>query len=971
MAEASRPAVFTIGTHRSFADALAAGLIAEHARDPLGLARGRILLPNNRAVRAVTEAFVRASGGGLLLPRLIAVGDPELDERLGGAFEPADAAPVPPAVDPLTRLVVLARLVREQRGPEVSAAESFRLAADLARTRDALLVEEVAPERLAEAVPEELALHWQHSLQQLRALLDAWPRELAGLGQIDLAERRNRLLRATARRWAERPPEGFTTAAGITTSAPAVVALQRTVARMPGGAVVLPALFNDRNMPPEEWEWLGPDPDNGRADETHPQFHLKRLLDRMGVHREEVRPWRRGGRAASPAVRGRAIANSLKSARFTHRWAVLPPRDRRMTGVRLAELPDPASEAQVIAIALREALETPGQTAALVTPDRALASRVSALLARWGIAADDSAGRPLSQTAAGTLLLGIVAAAAERLAPVPTLALVKHPLAGVDNDRQAWLDAARLLDLALRGPRPPEGVAGLDALCVEKDRERRTKGCGQAWAAIRPCLERVGAVLAQPISLRRLAADLRELATGIAGTAAWSGPDGRAAAELLASLEESEAAAAVEVRADDAVPLIRQLLDAQAVRPPYGGHPRIFILGLLEARLMQADLMILGGLNEGSWPALPQPDPWLAPAIRRALGLAGLEFRIGLAAHDFAGFLGAPEVLITRARRDGRSPTVASRLLLRLQAMTGGLARDGRLERLAALIDDAGEPHPADRPAPSPPIEDRPRQIFVTDVDRLNADPFAFYAKTMLKLRSLDPVDADVTAAWKGSAVHDVLQQWLQQDDCDPARLLDRTRALLEQDEIHPMLRALWGPRLNEAIEWIANQEAANQADGRRPLKAEIEGQAQLGPVLLKGKADRIDRLPDGGMAILDYKTGQPPSRKAVAEGFALQLGLLGVIARAGGFPEVSNQPRAHEYWSLAKKSGRKTPGFVDAADGGQPDAFLAAAADAFAAATARWLTGDEPFTAKLHPAYAPYGDYDQVMRLEEWYGRD
>ena len=967
----TQPAVFTIGAHRSFADALAAGLIADHKRDPLALAGGRILLPNNRAVRTVTEAFVRESGGGLLLPRLVAIGDPELDDRLGGAFEPADAEPVPPAVDPLTRLVVLARLVREQAGPDMSAAESFRLAAELARTRDALLVEEVPPHRLADAVPDELALHWQRSLGQLRALLDAWPRELERMGRIDLAERRNRLLRGTARRWSEHPPQGFTVAAGITTAAPAVAALLRTISRMPGGAVVLPALSSERMMSAEEWDWLGPDEETRRADETHPQFHLKRLLDRMGVNRAEVQPWRRGGRGAAPAVRGRAIAHATKSARFTDRWASLPPPERRLTGIRLAELPDPASEAQAIAIALREALETPGRTAALVTPDRTLAARVSALLARWGVAADDSAGRPLGQTAAGTLLLGITAAAAERLAPVATLALVKHPLAGAGSDRQAWLDSARLLDLALRGPRPPEGLAGLDALCAAKDRERRTRGCGQAWAGIRPCLERVDQVLAQPVSLRQLAAELRELANGIAGVAAWSGPDGRAAADLLSSLEEADGTAAIEVRPEDAVPLLNQLLDAQAVRPPYGGHPRIQILGLLEARLVQANLMILGGLNEGVWPALPLPDPWLAPALRKELSLPGLEYRIGLAAHDFAGFLGAPRVLVTRAKRDSRSPTVASRLLLRLQAMTGGLARDGRLERLAAAIDDAGVPKPVDRPAPCPPVEDRPRQIYVTDVDRLNADPFAFYAKAMLKLRSLDAVDADVTAAWKGSAVHDVLQQWLEQDDCDPAQLLPRTRALLERDEIHPMLRALWGPRLIEAIEFIAGQQAANQAEGRRPLKAEIEGQAQLGPVLLKGKVDRIDRVAAGGVAILDYKTGQPPSKKAVAEGFALQLGLLGLIARAGGFPEIAGVPMAHEYWSLAKKQGRKTPGFVDQADQLQPDAFLSAAEAAFTAATSRWLTGEAPFTAKLHPAYAPYGDYDQLMRLQEWYGRD
>ena len=972
MPEAARPAVFTIPAHHSFADALAAGLIARHGTDPLALARGRILLPNNRAVRTVTEAFVRASGQGLLLPRLIAIGDPELDERIGEALDPAGTAdPVPPAVEPLQRLVALAGLLRRQM--DVTAAESFRLAADLARTLDALLLEEVAPARLAEAVADapELAIHWQVSLDQLQALLRAWPAELARLGRIDLAERRNRLLRGTARRWAEAPPAGFTVAAGITTSVPAVAALLARVARVPEGTVVLPALSGPERMNAEEWEALGPDPDTGRRDEAHPQFHLKRLLDRMGVNREEIEPWRRAGQAAAPAIRSRAVAHAMKSARFTDRWADLPAPERRLTGVRYAELPEPASEAQAIAIALREALERPGRTAALVTPDRMLAARVSALLARWDIAADDSAGRPLSQTPVGTLLLGIVAAAAERLAPVATLALLKHPLAGAGQERQAWLEAGRMLDLALRGPRPPEGLAGIDAHCAAKDRERATRGCGEAWRRVRPCLERVDGALRGPVTLERFAASLREMVAGIAGEGAWSGPDGRAAAELLSQLEAGEGAAAFQLVPEDATPLLRQLLDAQAVRPPYGGHPRIQILGLLEARLQHADLVVLGGMNEGVWPALPQPDPWLAPRIRANLGLPGLEYRIGLSAHDFASLLGAPQVLITRARRDSRSPTVASRLLLRLQAMTGGLTRDVRLERLTAALDALETEKPTRRPRPRPPVEDRPRQIYVTDVDRLNADPFAFYAKAMLKLRALEPVDADHTAAWKGNAVHQVLQQWLASDDCDPAALLPRARELLEGDTIHPMLRALWQPRLIEAIEWIAGQEERNQEGGRRPLRAEIEGGTELAGIRLKGKADRLDRLADGGLALVDYKTGKPPSKKAVAEGFALQLGLLGLIARGGGFAEVSGPPGAHEYWSLAKKGGAKSPGFVDAADGGDAEAFLERAERAFAAAAAKYLTGDAEFIAKLHPAYAPYGDYDQLMRLEEWYGRE
>ncbi|WP_205480560.1 double-strand break repair protein AddB [Sphingomonas arenae] len=970
MPEAARPRVYSIGAHRSFADALAAGLIAEHGKEPLGLARGRILLPNNRAVRSVTEAFVRASGGGLLLPRLIAIGDPELDDRIGGALDPVGGEPIPPAVQPLTRLIALARLVRRQV-PDANAAESFRLAADLARTLDSLLVEEVSPTALKEAVDDaELARHWQISLDRLRAMVETWPGELAMLGRIDLADRRNRLLRATASRWAEAPPEGFTVAAGITTSAPAIAALLARVARMPGGAVILPALIPSRVMSGEEWDALGPDAE-GRTDETHPQWHLKRLLDRIGVARDEVEEWRYGGRAAAPAVRGRAVAHAMAAARFTDKWNVLPPPERRLSGIRYAELPDPGAEAQAIAIALREVLETPGMTAALVTPDRLLASRVSALLQRWGIQADDSAGKPLSQAPIGTLLLGITTAAAERLAPVATLALVKHPLAGQAGDRRAWLDSARLLDLALRGPRPPEGLAGIDAHCAEKDKERKTRGCGEAWLKVRPALERVEQALRGPTTLSAFAASLREMVAGIAGDQAWSGADGRAAADLLAELESSVEAATLTVEPDDAAPMIRQLLDSVAVRPPYGGHPRLFIFGLLEARLQQMDLMILGGLNEGVWPAIPQPDPWLAPKIRANLGLPGLEYRIGLAAHDFASALGAPKVLVTRARRDGRSPTIASRFLLRLQAMTGGLARDIRLERLAVAIDTPpGKPKPVERPRPSPRASERPKRISVTAVDRLKADPFSFYAQAVLRLRSLEPVDADHTAAWKGSAVHKVLEEWLAEDDCDPELLLPRARKLLEGEAIHPMLRALWQPRLLEAIDWVASEVRQDRAAGRRPLAAEQKGETLLSGVTLEGRADRIDRLSDGRLGIIDYKTGKAPSSKAVDAGFALQLGLLGLIARAGGFQGLSGAPGAHEYWSLAKDRnsfGKRSR--MDAKVGA--DDFLAQTERAFAEVAAKYLTGEEPFVAKLHPAFAPYGDYDQLMRLEEWYGRE
>jgi ATP-dependent helicase/nuclease subunit B len=957
-----RVAVFTIPSHRSFADALAAGLIRRFGRDPLGLARGRILLPNNRAVRAITEAFVRASGEGLLLPRLIPLGDPELEERVGGALDAIDpTAAVPPAIDPTERRLTLASLVSATSS---GSGEALRLATDLARTLDALLVEQVDPRRLRDAVGSapDLAHHWEHSLARLQLIAEQWPALLRERRLVDLAERRNRLLASVAERWKADPPPGFTVAAGVTTAAPAVAALVARVARMPQGMVILPGLWLSDVFPDPEWDALGPD-EQGRGQAAHPQYHLKLLLDRIGVARGEVMRWRESGGNASSPARTRAVANAMAAPEFSDKWQQLPPGQRRLSGIRLAELPDAAGEAQAIALALREALETPAKSAALVTPDRQLAARVAALLARWGIEADDSAGKPLSQTPPGTLLLGIAEATAEDLAPVPLLALLKHPLAGGEGEeRTVWLENVRLLDEALRGPRPAPGLEGLDGRFAEKDSMR-------PWSAVRDSIAPLQQALAETLSLAKFARFLAASAQAIAGDRAWRGPAGRLAAELLAELQSSPAAAELSVAAQDAVALLRQLLEGRAVRPPYGGHPRIFIWGLLEARLQRADLVVLGGLNEGVWPSLPAPDPWLPPKVRANLGMPTAEARIGLAAHDFASALGAPEVLVTRARRDSRSPTVASRFLLRLDAISGGLPRDLRLERLTRALDDPGEARPVMRPEPAPGADQRPERISVTQVDRLKADPFAFYAQAILKLRTLDPVDADHTAAWKGSAVHKVLEEWLAHDDCDPARLRPRAEQLLGDQAVHPMLRALWAPRLLEAIDWIAELERINQREGRRPLRAEAEGEAAIAGVIVHGRADRIDALSGGGIAIVDYKTGQPPTKKAVDEGFAMQLGLLGLIGRAGGFEGASGDPEAFEYWSLARHKGGFGKLMCPDKDMA-PGEFLDRAYHHFAEAASKWLTGHAPFTAKLNPAYAPYGDYDQLMRLEEWYGR-
>lgn len=970
-AETTRPKVFTIPVHRNFADALVNGLLDQHGSDRMALARGMLLVPNNRAARAITDAFVRRAEPGLLLPRLVAVGDVG-DDAMGIALDPAGGDPVPAAVDPQMRRFILARLVQQANaieGARIDAAEALRLAEGLSVTIDTLRADEIDPEKLKTLdIANDLAVHWQKSLDLLAIVLDQWPDELARLGRIDLAERRNHLLNRQARAWQDAPPPGYVVAAGITTSARAIANLQRVVARMPNGAVVLPGV--DLSTDDDEWEVIS-------KLESHPQHHLCLLLDRMAVARSDVERWRWGDGAIARAERARAVANAFAPAAFTHKWRTLERAERRLPHVRLAEFAAPADEAQGIAIALREAMETPARTAALITPDRALAGRVAAHLRRWGIDADDSAGRPLSVTPPGTMILGLIAAVSEGFAPVPLLSLLKHPLVMAGDTRLGWLDGARSLDIALRGPRPAPGLTGLAAHLAGGDkRTREVRAVAEHWwTGVAPRFAALEAAFATPNpAMPDLLEAIRAVAEDLAGDALWSDAAGRALGTLFAELAAAMPDGPQDVDAQSLGAVMAQLMQGIAVRPPQGGHPRISIWGLLEARLQSADLLVLGGLNEGIWPTSAQPDPWLAPKVRQALGLGGVDRRVGLSAHDLATALGGRDVLITRARRDERAPTIASRFVLRLQAMLGGIEREDRIVALATEIDaHHGPAQLSARPAPAPSLAQRPRVISVTEVDRLKADPYAFYARRILALTPLDPVDADPGPAWRGTAVHAIFEKWHKADDLHPDRLMPRVVALFDDPGIHPLLRALWQPRLTEAMQWIAGEIVADRAVGRIVMGSEVSGSIEIAGVRLKGVADRVDRTGDA-LAIVDYKSGTPPSAKAVEAGFSMQLGLLGLIAEQGGFPGVAGRPERFEYWALNKKNGQF--GYRTTPVGGKSTSltaenFVAASAAKFIEAAEQWLTGSAPFTAKLHPEYAPYGEYDHVMRLAEWYGRD
>jgi ATP-dependent helicase/nuclease subunit B len=979
------PRVYSIAAHRGFADALVAGLVPRYGEDVFGLARLTLLLPSRRTVRTVTEAFVRHFGNseksGTLLPRMAVVGDLDLDETLGPLLDPLGTADIPPAADPMRRWLRLAHYLHEVEGAAAGkGAALLRRAWEMGRTMDRLLVEGIAPidlmsERVI-GIVGDLAGHWSDNTRAFLKVQQYWIAELAGREEIDAPERRNRLFEHAAGRWKKTPPPYPVVAAGITSASPALAKLLRVVSELPDGSVILPDL--DLALDAAVWDELGTagnpvevdDPPFGRADAvTHPQYHLKLLLNRMGIAREEVQPWHRSGLGAAPPERSKVISNLFLPPRASAVWVDLPAEKRRLSGVRLMESAHPGEEAGAIAVMIREALETPERRVALVTPDRKLAARVVAHLGRWGIEADDTAGVPLPLTAAGRLLLLLAEVVAERAAPVPLIALLSHPLCATGEARARWLENVRKLDLALRGPRP--GI-GLDVIAAIADEAR----LAEWWQSVASSLSPLFAFNdAEPLEL--LLGVLSEVAEGLCGDALWSGPDGRSLSAFVEELRSASQAAGTLLDPRDLHAVLRDAMDRIAVRPPWGGHPRVAIYGLLEARMSRADLVICAGLVEGVWPASPAQDSLLPPAMLRALGVPGADFRIGLAAHDLAAALGAPEVVLSWAQRDEGGPVIPSRFVLRVRAMLGdqvGRHVEKETLRLARLLDDAAPVAAHPRPKPMPDAAQRKVDIAVTGLDRLRGDPYQFYASAILGLRSIDALDAEPSAAWKGEVAHKILELWHKAGEPDGG-LHAIAAQVLDDANAHPLMRALWWPRLAAALDTFDAMVSQQKVEGRKVIAAEAWGDMRYRDVRIHGRADRIDRKADGSLAVVDYKTGGPPRPLQVKEGFALQLGLIAMIAEAGGFKDVDGKASGFEYWSLAKsRSGEFGYAVEPVTDEEKKqdkmllrEDFLPRTKDYLDDALDRWILGNEPFTARLNPELGSYADYDQLMRLDEW----
>lgn len=887
------PRVFHVPPGVDFASTLAMGLRHRlEGQPPEAMANVTLYLNTNRMRSRVVEAFL-AQGPGFL-PRLRVLTN--LTDGLALSGLPAPVSALRRRLD-LSQLI--ARLLDSQ--PDLAPrAALYDLADSLAALMDEMQSEGVTPETIAALDVSDHSAHWART----RAFLSIVTPYFTGSEPPDTESRQRMAVDRITALWQAKPPSGPVIVAGSTGSRGTTAALMQAVAALPQGALVLPGF--DADMPDWVWDRLN----DTMTGEDHPQFRFRRLMDRLAIRPNSIRPWF----AANPPApeRNRLISLSLRPAPVTDQWLTegnaLPDLRASTDGMTLIEAQTPRAEALAIALILRQAAEE-GTTAALISPDRMLTRQVTAALDRWGITPDDSAGRPLALSPPGRLLRQVAGLMGRKLTSDALLSLLKHPLAFSGTDRGNHLLFTRLLELQLRrmGPAYPTGPALL--VWAKARKETGILPWALTLASLIDNLAAVGsAPLSEFVDTHRSLTESLARGTDLNGSGTlWEKEAGTTALTFMETLS-TEADAGGTLSPPEYRDLFDAIIAKGEVRESIIAHPHILILGPREAREQSADLVILGGLNDGAWPRLPDPDPWLNRRMRKDAGLLLPERQVGLSAHDYQIAMAAPRVILTRALRDAEAETVPSRWLNRLINLMEGLPEKHGAEALAAMKDRGrhwltlstaleqpsadmlADPRlkPALRPSPQPPLLARPKELSLTRISLLIRDPYAIYCRYVLRLHRLDPLRHEPDAALRGQILHLILEAFVKErPDGETAaaakvRLMDTAARVLADQVPWPAARALWLARLARAADFFL---AIDGRDSGTPVALEGKGGVDLTSLTfrLTGTPDRIDRLPDGRLHIIDYKTGSPPTQ-AMQKAFDKQLLLAAAMAERDAF---------------------------------------------------------------------------------------
>ena len=867
-------------------------------------------------------------------------------------------------------------------GAVPDAAAALAMSQPLASLLSDLAMEEL-PESALDALSENLdtlPAHFQDAATFVQIVAQFWPAHLKELGLSEPMARRVALLNAACDVWAKNPPAHPVIIAGSTGTLGATARLIKTVAAFPRGLIVLPGL--DTHINGVSFEDI---------DDQHPQASLKNLLTTLELTLEDV-PDFPGARLDHKArMRARILSESLIPAQNTSDWPARiarinssvskgdPMRDG-LSGLSLIEAKTDEEEAGVIALIMRETLETKSKTCALVTPDPALARRVRARLTRWGVAADSSAGEPLEETTHGTFLAHSLELALDPFSAQTLTALVKHPLfAREGGEKRTWdtleskaLRGVRAVSYEQISQRLEKAKVGGESLTVLQDLHEKLAPLGALHTGTLPIPEAASAHVAV----------LENLAGGVDNL--WSGEAGEKAASLMEEL----------ISYGDILPpvdglgyarLLSQMMRGRVVRPRYGTEQRLQILGPLEARMLEADTIILGGLNEGVWPAAPSIHPILSRGMRQQIGLSTPERRFGLAAHDFEGLAAKPNVILTRSQRTADGPAVLSRWLWRLTTLARGALGDDMqaafapekpwLDWARALDKAPDKPSPAPQPAPRPPLDSRwpekrgGRKLSVTQVSKLIRDPYSIYARHVLGIMPMDGLDMALGPREYGIAVHEAFDKFSQGSRAGADHLLALLKSELKTAGFEDHSFARHNVRLAEMADWMAAWMRARKDAGWELSSAEKYGRYELADMnfALTGMADRIEKQ-GSAFAVIDYKTGGSASNSEVGAGFDPQLPLLAFMLENGAFGKAGVADDLLYIKPKQRDESKRVQSLCEGNKDKSVEEYVVDAVDDFKKLIAHFDDEASAYYSQPRSKHVnPYGDYDQLARRAEW----
>ncbi len=960
-----QPRVFYLPPGANFAGCLADGLLARLNGFPAEtIARTTIITNTRRSARAIEAAF--KSGKATLLPRIRVIAD--YAEENGETDQPIPSS----AKQTLRSKLELAQFVRallESRPGLAPLSAVYDLADSLAALLEEVQGEGVDLNELTGIENAAFAEHWETSKKFLTLLA----RHAISTTTPSKEARLRRNIGLLIESWNHHVPNDPVIVAGSTGSRGTTAMLMKAVASLPQGAIVLPGF--DTNLPADVWKCLRDD---------HPQYRFAVLADYLKIEAspEFLRPWTL---TEPPSrARNRLLSLALRPAPVTHQWmaecdVLRPGLATAVLGVSLIEAASQREESAAISVCLRQSLSE-GKSAALITPDRGLARRVAAHLARWSIKPDDSAGTPLSLTAPGIFLRLTADLLVRRPTASQLLAILKHPLCGGSAAaRTMHLEHTRNLERYFLRGGPPEITSDLLRSWTEKsESQNENQRHWVAWLA--------GAVAIptrRELTLKALSETHFELVEHLSGgdhgqaSTVWEKRSGAAARSIIGNLLSELEFAGAASPGDYSALLLSELSAIDVRDEAFIPNAQIAIWGTLEARIQCADVVILGGLNEGIWPSAPGADPWLNRAMRAKIGLPSPDRKTGLSAHDFQQASAFGQVVFSRSKYSDGAPTLPSRWLLRLTNMLGGMAGEGKLAlmemrgrgatflEIAATFEDPGPEFAtarAKRPAPCPPVIARPVALSVTQIETLIKDPYAIYARHILKLKKIDPLGAEPTALERGSALHAVMDAFLTETPLGDVEDLIRTASrVLNQTVPWPEVRRLWLAQITRSAERIVADVAERRVFGI-PKLTEVRGHVTIaidgGDFKLSAKADRIDVAPDGSAIIYDYKAGSVPAKKDIRI-FAKQLLLEAAIAAGGGFADLGpTEVSRLEYLTLSQSEDNRE---VDVKD-------IPATWAEFLKLLRTYQDFATPFAARLRSQDIRYEqDFDHLSRKGEW----